>query len=140
MDVRIGFGVVVLCGCSYILSAEGEAGLIRRAVSRFEDSTVDEWSDADAEATISRTNLESTLVDLFQGADSRSLYSVVVGASGTGKSTATRKAIRSIKGSKGVVYFLVPDVHTFSTSLALTVGYQTSTASLGQSSGSYVWI
>jgi hypothetical protein len=50
-------------------------------------------------------------------------YAVVIGGTGTGKSTAVRLAMRSLPYPKGIVYFLTPEVlEAFSTGLAAHVG------------------
>jgi KaiC/GvpD/RAD55 family RecA-like ATPase len=49
----------------------------------------------------------------------------VIGATGTGKSTAVRLAVRSLPAPKGVVYFSTPEiVEDISTELAVQVGYR----------------
>ncbi len=52
------------------------------------------------------------------------LCSLVVGGSGTGKSTAVRNAMRSLTVPKGAIYFSAPElVSFFSRDLARAVGY-----------------
>lgn len=56
--------------------------------------------------------------------DPDSQYVVVVGAAGTGKSTAVRKALLDLAKPRGVVYFLPPTLLSgFSSGLASALGY-----------------
>ena len=72
---------------------------------------------------IQRTELHKELTQLLRP-DEKAQYAVVVGAAGTGKSTAVRSAVRSLVEPKGAVYFLPPTLLTsFSSELAGVLGY-----------------
>jgi hypothetical protein len=56
--------------------------------------------------------------------DEKAQYAVIVGAAGTGKSTAVRKAVVELEEPKGAVYFLPPTIFVaFSSALAKALGY-----------------
>jgi ABC-type glutathione transport system ATPase component len=61
-------------------------------------------------ASVKRPELERVLHELLHP-ETSDQYAVVVGGTGTGKSTAVRLAMRSLLADpKGVVYFLVPEL------------------------------
>ena len=73
--------------------------------------------------SIQRTELHEDLTQLLRP-DKKAQYAVVVGAAGTGKSTAVRRAVRSLNEPKGAVYFLPPTLLTsFASELARVLGY-----------------
>jgi hypothetical protein len=72
---------------------------------------------------VERKQLHEDLTKLLRP-DMRAQYAVIVGAAGTGKSTAVRKAIVKLNKPKGAVYFLPPTLLSgFSTALAHALGY-----------------
>lgn len=77
----------------------------------------------DAAAAVARPQLQAQLQAVLRPASSKH-YTLVVGAHGTGKSTAVRKAAREAPatGPNGVVYTTVDDVSTFSTQLMTQLG------------------
>lgn len=112
----------------------GEAAVIGRVVAAFEgDAWAAPWAsapswdaafrDADADARVPRPTLVRELAALLRPNKTRQ-YAIVVGESGTGKSTAVREAVRSLPSPKGVVYFSAPElVASFSVQLAAAVRY-----------------
>ena len=112
----------------------GEAAVIGRVVAAFEgDAWAAPWAtahgwdaafrDADADARVPRPALVLELAALLRPNKTRQ-YALVVGESGTGKSTAVREAVRSLPSPKGVVYFSATElVASFSVELAAAVGY-----------------
>ena len=80
---------------------------------------------SDALAVVSRPELIEDLTVLLRP-NASSQYLLIVGESGTGKSTAVRKAIRALPSPKGAIYFSAPQVVTsflFSEDLASATGY-----------------
>jgi hypothetical protein len=72
---------------------------------------------------VARKQLHEDLTTLLRP-DARAQYAVIVGAAGTGKSTAVRKAIGELHEPKGAVYFLPPTLLSgFSSALAHALGY-----------------
>jgi len=128
-------GAAVLVGSSLVYYTVHERGAIATTdsiVSTFEASNAD-WLNShfskDLLASVKRPLLEEDLGKLLHP-DISNHYAVVIGASGTGKSTAIRLAVRSLSDPKGIVYFLTPEVlEYFSTELAEQVGYRGSTTS-----------
>jgi hypothetical protein len=87
------------------------------------------WDDmflsADARARVPRPALLAQLAALLRPS-ATDQYALVVGESGTGKSTAVRAAVRGLPAPKGVVYFSAPErVALFSNELAAAVGFFT---------------
>lgn len=122
--VRMGAYGLISVAVAYTLYTESEAGVVSRMESKFTSSTVDKWAVRDEKAIIARTDLQAQLKALLRPDADFHTYAVVVGASGTGKSTAVRKAIRDLEGNKGVVYFMAPSVVAeFSLELSATLGY-----------------
>ena len=73
-------------------------------------------------ASVKRADLEQGLRELMFSSNGD--YSVVVGGSGAGKSTAVRRVIGSLDTPKGIAYFSAPELTMdFSTRLATTLGY-----------------
>jgi hypothetical protein len=113
----------------------GETAVVGRMVAAFEEggaraapwASLPQWDaafrNADADARVPRPELVAGLIALLRPAATKQ-YTVVVGESGTGKSTAVRDAMRSMPMPKGAVYFLTPElVASFSSELARAVGY-----------------
>jgi len=113
----------------------GEAAVVRRMVAAFEDGGVQvglwapslpwdvEFRVNDALATVPRPVLVANLTALLRP-ERTAQYALVVGESGTGKSTAVRNTVRSLPSPKGTIYFSTPElVASFSSDLARAVGY-----------------
>ena len=113
----------------------GEATVVRRMVAAFEDGGVQvglwapslpwdvEFRANDALATVPRPVLVANLTALLRP-ERTAQYALVVGESGTGKSTAVRNTVRSLPSPKGTIYFSTPElVASFSSDLARAVGY-----------------
>lgn len=77
------------------------------------------WDMADKLADVPRPDLHAALVRLLRPAATQT-YTVIVGALGSGKSTAVRKAARTISadGANGVVFIEIKEVRKFSLDLA----------------------
>ena len=103
-----------------------EVGVSRHMCGVFEAGGARGWDAIffkDALAHIQRAELHKDLTQLLCP-DKKAQYAVVVGAAGTGKSTAVRRAVRSLVEPKGAVYFLPPTLLTsFSSELAGVLGY-----------------
>ena len=114
----------------------GEAAVSRSMVAAFETGGAQvgwfwapslQWDTnfgaKDARATVPRPALVADLAALMRPG-STDHYALVVGESGTGKSTAVREAVRSLQSPKGAIYFSAPElVASFSSDLARAVGY-----------------
>ena len=103
-----------------------EAGVSRHICGVFEAGGAPGWDAIffkDALKQIQRAELHNDLTQLLRP-DKAAQYAVVVGAAGTGKSTAVRRAVRSLNEPKGAVYFLPPTLlASFSSELAGVLGY-----------------
>jgi hypothetical protein len=122
------------CFVYYMVQERGEIATTDSIISAFEAGNAD-WLNSqfhkDLRASVKRPLLEDGLVKLLRP-DSSDHYAVVIGATGTGKSTAVRLAVRSLPGPKGVVYFSTPEIlEDFSTELAVQVGYRGDAVDLG---------
>ena len=115
----------------------GESAVSRRMVAAFEYGGAQtgrlrattslpwdvEFRANDALASVPRPVLIADLKALLRP-EATSQYALVVGESGTGKSTAVRNAVRSLPSPKGAIYFSTPVlVASFSSNLARAVGY-----------------
>ena len=118
-----GSSLATVAGAAYLYHHYSEDGVARAIASCFEQGGLHGWESVyrkDALALVSREPLLAKVRQLLQP-DASSNYVAVVGASGTGKSTLLRRAVRKQTGS---VYFLVDaDSTRFSASLARAVGY-----------------
>ena len=103
-----------------------EAGVSRHMCGVFEAGGAHGWDAIffkDSLNHIPRAELHADLTKLLQP-NEKAQYAVIVGAAGTGKSTAVRSAVRSLFERKGAVYFLPPTLLTsFSSELASVLGY-----------------
>lgn len=78
---------------------------------------------ADARARVPRAALVADIADIFSP-HKTNLYSIIIGNTGSGKSTVIRRAVRALPSPKGAVYFSAdPHVAAFSSDLARVVGY-----------------
>jgi hypothetical protein len=113
----------------------GEAALDARVAAAFEASGAraglvapsllwdKKYGAKDARAGVPRQALATDLAALLHPA-STDHYALVVGESGTGKSTAVRDAVRALPWPKGALYFSAPEIVTsFSGELARAVDY-----------------
>jgi hypothetical protein len=122
----IGGGFCTIFGavCMY---RNGERGVVRSMVCAFEIGGELGWEEEyarDASANVNRDSTEAGIKKLFF--DLSPGYPVVVGASGSGKSTAIRHVINALAAPKGVAYFSAPELSMdFSKELAKTLGYFT---------------
>jgi type II secretory pathway predicted ATPase ExeA len=73
------------------------------------------WDAKDAFADVPRPELHAALAQLLRPA-ATDTYAVIVGETGSGKSTAVRKAARasSADGASGVVFIEINEVRKFS--------------------------
>jgi len=127
--------VVAALGLAAAHAFGGEAAAVGRVVAAFEAggargrwwAPAPPWDDAfrakDARASVPRPELIADLAALLRPA-ATDQYVLVVGESGTGKSTAVRDAMRALPAPKGAVYFSAPElVGSFSRYLAIAVDY-----------------
>jgi hypothetical protein len=114
---RIGWfykGAAFLVGSSmfyWLVNVRGPIATTDAMVSTFEAGGMPDWHDhysKDLLASVRRPQLEEDLHKLLHP-DTSSKYAVVIGGTGTGKSTAVRLAMRSLPDPKGCVYFLTPE-------------------------------
>ena len=145
-----GLGIAALAATALFLTGLaatrallGEAAVIASMASTFEAGGVapgwlhavlpsrllapaphwDTFREADAGASVLRPELIADLAGILRPRESKQ-YVLVVGESGTGKSTAVRSAARSLPQPSGCVYFSAPELAaSFSTGLALAVGF-----------------
>lgn len=132
---------VIVCALGLLAahSVLGDRAVIRSMVATFEAGGVTHgwppWAptahwDAsfgvtDARATVPRRALTAQLAALLRP-EASSQYALIVGESGTGKSTAVRNAVRSLPTPKGAIYVAAPElVASFSVDLALATGFFT---------------
>jgi hypothetical protein len=119
-------GAVLCAGAAYALwCSESEAGIVSGMCGVLEAGGRPGW-DADyyndANASVERLGVDNDLAALLLPS-SVTKYEVIVGPSGTGKSTSVRKLVRK---SKGVLYFSTRElIADFSLDLASAVGYRT---------------
>ena len=122
-------GLAVLGGALYGWSVWSEAAVRRSMLRTFEDGGRPGWERGfdDSNADVARPELVAELAALLRPEVARE-YVVVVGETGTGKSTAVRQAVRQLPWPKGVVYFDAPELlPKFGMRLAKTVGFSTET-------------
>ena len=114
-------------GALFFAYSYSEAGVARHMCRVFEAGGLPGWDlpfrGDRSPNMIPRTQLQADLAKMMQpGGTTR--YAVVVGAAGTGKSTAVRKAVRDLEPPWGAVYFLPPTlVAGFSPALAEALGF-----------------
>lgn len=119
-------GALLGAGAAYaVWRSESESGIVRGMCRVMEAGGRPGWDAChwnDARAVVARPGVDSELAVLLLPA-AVTKYAVVVGPSGTGKSTSVRKLVRS---SKGVLYFSTRElIADFALDLARTVGYRT---------------
>lgn len=84
-----------------------------------------DWTGDSGANHVPRAQLEVDVSELLTPSrPSETRYVVIVGAAGTGKSTAVRRAVCALPAPQGAIYFLAPaSVSCFSTELAQAVGH-----------------
>ena len=122
---------------SYSLYIDSEYAVINEMVKRFENPLLNKWDEVDSGTVITRENnnnsdefiellprenIENLLKPLLYNKNNAKMYAAIVGEIGTGKSTAVRKAIRSIQGPKGVIYCLIQAENNYFTELCTALG------------------
>ena len=91
----------------------GNENIVLRAFE--EGRGLNSFQGKDGLATVQRSELRKGLLELLHPASSEQ-YAVIVGGTGTGKSTAVRQALQSLKKPVGALYFMTPEtIDTFST-------------------------
>jgi hypothetical protein len=117
------------CVFRYVWVTESEEGVVKDMCKVLEAGGVQGWDRLytnDAQALIARPAVEAGLLDVLRP-KAVEKYAVVVGASGTGKSTAVRRVVRRLaeKPFAGLAYFSAPELVTdFSRDLAQILGYR----------------
>jgi hypothetical protein len=118
---------------AFLIAYESESAVVSSMCEVFERGGVPDWEKeffADlAPGVVPRQALQDTLQALLypDSTLASKSYAVVVGASGTGKSTAVRLAVRAVGSSraKGAVYYLAPTgITSFSTGLMHALHYR----------------
>jgi hypothetical protein len=140
--------LILLFGLIALHAFLGEAAVVSNMVAAFEAGDAAEaswwlrprapwapaaqpWDDAyratDLRARVPRPALVRDLAALMRPSGASNQYVLVVGESGTGKSTAVRNAVRELlrsPGAAGVLYFSAPEIaESFSRNLAPVLGY-----------------
>ena len=115
----IGFGIV-----SYLLYIESEYCITRDMLAVFENGRAPDYSNMPV--FVERPELELDLQALMSPDQTDRKYRVIIGDEGTGKSTATCNAIRSLVPPKAIVYCEVRGSKSFVTDVANAVGYRIS--------------
>lgn len=132
---RFIVGGAVLSSIYYIWSTESEVGVVSDMCGVFEAGGGARWDAGffnDARATVERPVVEANLANILRPSVVDK-YAVVVGPSGTGKSTSVRKVLHALiaegegGAGAGIIYFSMREHHTdfFSQDLAQAVGYRT---------------
>ena len=132
--VYAGAAAFTIASMYYIWATESEVGVVSDMCSVFEAGGVAGWDVGffnDARATVKRPVVEADLAPILRPSVVDK-YAVIVGPSGTGKSTSVRKVIHELitegKGGAGagIIYFSTRELLTdFSQDLARVVGYRT---------------
>ena len=120
-----GGSVAALGVVLYAYASWSEASVRRAMLRAFEEGGRPGWEGDfdDGDADIARPALEADLGGLLR-LDATREYVVIVGETGTGKSTAVRQAVRALPAPKGVVYFDAPELlPKFGLKLARAVSY-----------------
>ena len=132
--VLAGSAALAAGGLFYLWSTEREAAVVADMCGVFEVGGVAGWDAGftnDARASVERPKVEADLASILCPSVVDK-YAVIVGPSGTGKSTSVRKAIRALiaKGAgarvgAGIIYYSTGErLTTFSKDLAKAVGYR----------------
>jgi len=119
----LAFGTVV-GALGYTLYYDSEYAVINEMVKRFENPSLQEWDESDAATIIARDDIQKLIKPLIHNENYEKMYAAIVGESGTGKSTAVRKAIRSINGAKGVIYCLIASESEYSSELQTALAFR----------------
>ena len=126
----LGFGSACasVYGIVYISRNYSEEGVARHMCSVFEAGGVSGWDSCFIKdqllGHVDRPQVHQDITALLEP-DAKAQYAVIVGAAGTGKSTAVRKALSKLSYPKGAVYFLPPSLLAgFSSALAKTLGFR----------------
>ena len=121
-------GVLGACAASYIWQKQGPNSGKTNILHALEHGAESGTWPEDASAAVKRADLHKQLVLLLRPQNTLQ-YAVVMGARGTGKSTAIRQAARDsgADGVNGVVYYLVDYPTNFSTGLAALLGCREAT-------------
>lgn len=135
-----GASLLFLCGLAAARAALGEVAVVAGVVAAFEAGGYaprshavgpcararvwdEQFASGDVRARVPRPALLVQLSELLRPV-STATYALIVGESGTGKSTAVRAAVRALPLPKGVIYFSAPErVALFSDELANAVGF-----------------
>ena len=122
-----GSTFATVCGTVFIACSYSEEGVARRMSLVFEAGGVRGWDSYFFKdrlpGCVERAHVEKDITALLRP-DLKAQYAVIVGAAGTGKSTAVRKALSKLSKPKGAVYFLPPTLlFGFSSALANALGY-----------------
>ena len=132
--VLAGSAALAAGGLFYLWSTEREAAVVADMCGVFEAGGVEGWDAGftnDARASVERPDVEADLASILCPSVVDK-YAVIVGPSGTGKSTSVRKVVRALiaegegGAGAGVVYFTTRELLAdFSQDLAKVVGYRT---------------
>lgn len=134
---RVAFAVVggasiVVAIVAYRSGHSADDSPAERIKATFVAGSVPEvWTSIDASADIARDALLADIQSLLRPAATRK-YGVIIGETGTGKSTLVRQAARTVAAgsASGVVCVDVCDVPKFATDLATVLGVSAETVSL----------
>ena len=141
MRARLGLyaaGALLVAGGVYrVWKLESEEGVVAHMCAVFEAGGKPGWDAAfdDAVEQVVRPAVAADITTILRPGPDFHKYGAIVGACGTGKSTAVRQAIRALAAESkntskdvGVVYFTTPSAMCdFSAQLARVVGYYTPT-------------
>jgi len=117
--VLAGSAALAAGGLLYLWSTEREAAVVADMRAVFEAGGVAGWDDGytnDARASVERPDVEADLASILRPSVVDK-YAVIVGPSGTGKSTSVRKVIRALiaegaGAGAGIVYFTATELIT----------------------------
>jgi hypothetical protein len=99
-----------------------------RVLRAFEEGRGLDIIDLKRDRMIDRKNVVDKVLSNLQPKECYNSYVVVMGASGSGKTTAVRQALSALETPKGAVYIDCPvEAKTFSAKLARLIGYRTNT-------------
>jgi hypothetical protein len=132
--VYTGAAAITIAAMYYVWRTESEGGVVADMCGVFEAGGVSRWDASftnDARASVERPVVEADLASILRPRVANN-YAVIVGPSGTGKSTSVRKVVRALiaegKGGAGagIIYFSTRELLSdFSQDLAKAVGYRT---------------
>lgn len=98
-------GVTIVAGLGLVYYNRNAEQIIYTSFGN--GSGLSRYNEADASAGILRPKLQSDLEALLRPPNSKN-YGIIVGAKGSGKSTAIRQCIRNLENPKGVIYINCP--------------------------------